>query len=98
MTRATDLELPAERWTPPPAYMAFLDARSRTDWLAYPHELDAGEHGLYVEGCAGPAALVRTREDENALYYVVDLGALKGRRVVAGDHCSPDAAAQTALF
>ena len=98
MTATTDLALPVEHWVPPAAYAPFLDERSRTDWVPYPHDLGSGEHGLYIEGCAGPAALVRTRDDADAPYYVADLGLLKGRRVIAGDHVSPDATVQTALF
>ena len=92
------LELLSKKWLPPPAFSVFLDSEPRTDWVAYPHALSVGEHGFYVRGCAGPAALARTSRDNDAPWFVVDVGALKGRRVIVGNYASAEAMVQTALF
>ena len=88
----------AEEWGPPAAMGALRNPPPRGSWIDYPHSLTAGEHGLQVEACAGYAALVSTDPDPDALRFLVDLGQLKGRRVVLGAFTSPPAEVQEAMF
>jgi hypothetical protein len=96
--RSSSTEIPIERWPPPSAYAPFLDSRPRNDWVLYPHSLESGEHGFYISGCAGPAALAGTDSAPGAPLYVIDIGGMKGTRVIAGTYTSPNAEVQTALF
>jgi hypothetical protein len=98
MSFSAVIERPAERWVPPSAYCAFLDSRSREDWIQYPHSLETGEHAFRVSGCAGPAALARSDDASDAPWYVVDLGGMKGTRVLVGNYAPPVAEVQTSLF
>ena len=76
-----------EEWTPP-ACGAELRAPRQGERLAYPHDLREGEHGFQVESCSGRHALVRLTPDDD-VRYVLDLNALKGRRVLIGSYTSP---------
>lgn len=87
-----------EDWTPPSAMGALGDPPPHGHWIAYPHELDSGQHGLEVEACAGAAALVRTETGADAIRFLADLGQLRGRRVVLGAYSSPVAEVQEAMF
>ncbi|MFJ6392826.1 DUF2797 domain-containing protein [Streptomyces sp. NPDC091972] len=84
-------------WEPPDETRAIVTAPPG-GWPVYEHDVLSGEHGLYVEGCCGQTALVRTEESEAPLRYLVDLGKLKGMRLVAGEFSSPGSAVQSALF
>jgi hypothetical protein len=45
-----------------------------------------------------PAILARTEPGDDSLRFVVDIGGLKGYRIVPGDFVSRESAIQTALF
>jgi hypothetical protein len=85
-----------EEWTPP-ACGAELRAPRQGERLAYPHDLREGEHGFQVESCSGSHALVRLTPDDD-VRYVLDLNALKGRRVLIGSYTSPAMPLQGSLF
>lgn len=86
-----------ESWTPPPEADALLTPQLQQR-VVYPHDLREGEHGLRIESCAGSQALARISSDSDAVRYVVDLNAVKGRRIIAGQFTSPETAFQAALF
>jgi hypothetical protein len=91
-----DMDVPAlpEPWVPPAE-----GARLRTvgDQRAlYPHDLREDGHGFTVVSCIGSQALAVLKDD--AVGYVLDLGALKGRRLILGPFASPGATVQTSLF
>jgi hypothetical protein len=85
-----------EEWRPP-ACGAELRAPRQGERLAYPHDLREGEHGFQVESCSGSHALVRLTPDDD-VRYVLDLNALKGRRVLIGSYTSPAMPLQGSLF
>jgi hypothetical protein len=85
-----------EEWTPP-ACGAELRSQRQGERLAYPHDLREGEHGFQVESCSGSHALVRLAPGGDAR-YVLDLNALKGRRVLIGSYTSPAMPLQGSLF
>jgi len=85
-----------EEWTPP-ACGAELRAPRQGERLAYPHDLREGEHGFQVESCSGSHALVRLTPGDD-VRYVLDLNALKGRRVLIGSYTSPAMPLQGSLF
>lgn len=89
-----------DQWQPPPAMGVLAAEPPAGSWIAYPHDLLAGSHGLVVEAGAGPAVLARTRPgtEAEAIRYVVDLGRLRGARIVLGDVESPEAEVQETLF
>lgn len=87
-----------EQWDPPPDMGALAGEPPQGSWVEYPHDLLAGGHGLLVEACAGAAVLARSRPEADASRYVVDLGRLKGARIVLGDVESPEAEIQEPLF
>ena len=88
----------AEDWSPPEAMGALREPPPHGHRITYPHDLATGEHGLHVEACAGAAALARTGTDADAVRFLVDLGRLRGRRVVLGPFISPVAEVQEAMF
>jgi len=85
-----------EEWTPP-ARGAELRSPRRGERVTYPHDLRGGEHGFQVESCSGSHALVRLAPEDDAR-YVLDLSALKGRRVLIGCYTSPAMPLQGSLF
>jgi hypothetical protein len=87
-----------EAWVPPAAMGALREPPPHGSWIPYPHPLATGEHGWDIEACAGPAALARTEPGEDAVRFLVDLGELKGRRVLLGAFSSPAAEVQEAMF
>jgi len=89
-----------EPWSRPQEMGAFLGPRQAGGWTPYPHDLQTEQHGLLVDACAGQGLLARTGESmtDDDVHYAVDLGKLKGLRVVAGDYSSPEASVQSALF
>ena len=85
-----------EEWTPP-ACGAELRSPRQGERVTYPHDLREGEHGFQVDSCSGSHALVRLAPDDDAR-YVLDLSALKGRRVLIGGYTSPAMPLQGSLF
>ena len=65
--------------------------------MLYPHDLREGEHGLAIVSCIGTQVLAILGGDDQ-VDYVLDLGALKGRRITLGPFASPAAAVQNSLF
>ncbi|MFJ2218366.1 DUF2797 domain-containing protein [Streptomyces sp. NPDC101062] len=86
-----------ERWAPPGE-----GARLRTAGLErvlYPHDVREGEHGFTVVSCIGSQVLtVLGDNDPGGTGHLLDLGLLKGRRIVLGAFTSPGTAVQSALF
>ncbi|WP_254923837.1 MULTISPECIES: DUF2797 domain-containing protein [unclassified Rhodococcus (in: high G+C Gram-positive bacteria)] len=80
-----------ERWAPPAGREALSENVSR---VAYPADIATGSHGLEIRTCVGQA-VIATVDDET---YVVDLAALKGRRIELGAFTSDLPAVQSALF
>ncbi|MGW1018706.1 DUF2797 domain-containing protein [Streptomyces niveus] len=86
-----------EPWTPP-GEGDLLRAPGAGHAL-YPHDPRSGEHGLTVLSCLGSQVLASLDGDGEQLPYLLDLGALKGWRIVLGARfSSPPAAVQSALF
>lgn len=85
-----------EEWAPP-ACGAELRSPRQGERLAYPHDLRGGEHGFQVDSCSGSHALVRLAPGDD-VRYVLDLNALKGRRVLIGSYASPAKPLQASLF
>lgn len=103
LDRATEalsgLNVPAvpEPW-PPPGEGDLLRT-PETGRALYPHDPRSGEHGLTVLSCLGSQILATLNGDGEQLPYLLDLGTLKGRRIVLGaQFSSPPAAVQSALF
>ncbi|MFG2593923.1 DUF2797 domain-containing protein [Streptomyces sp. NPDC048438] len=101
--RATEalsgLNVPAvpEPWTPPGE--GDLLRMPETGRALYPHDPRSGEHGLTVLSCLGSQILATLDGDAEQLPYLLDLGTLKGRRIVLGaKFSSPPSAVQSALF
>jgi hypothetical protein len=91
-------ELVVEAWRPPPDMDSFVGSLPVRGCTAYPHDLRSGEHGLYIDACVGSIALARIQDAPDAMRFVVDVGALKGLRVVSGDFASPTTGIQGQLF
>jgi hypothetical protein len=91
-----DMNVPAvlEVWSPPAE-----GERLRTggEWALYPHDLREGEHGFTSLSCVGSQVLAALDSDED-MAYLLDLGALKGRRIVLGSFNSPNTVVQSTLF
>jgi hypothetical protein len=85
-----------EEWAPP-GCGAELRSPREGERLAYPHDLREGGHGFQVDSCSGSHALVRLAPEDDAR-YVLDLSALKGRRVLIGSYTSPATPLQGSLF
>lgn len=80
-----------ERWDPPAGREALSESVSR---VAYPADIGTGSHGFEIRTCVGQA-VIATVDDAS---YVVDLAALKGRRIELGAFTSDLPAVQSALF
>lgn len=63
---------------------------------AYPQPLDSGEHGMRLESMLGPTALAGLDGVEGE--FLVDLGALKGRKIFFGNYQTDVPALQESLF
>jgi hypothetical protein len=87
-----------QEWPPPAEGRALRSPQCQGERAVYPHDLREGEHGFQIESCAGSHVLVRLSADTETVRYVLDLNALKGRRVVLGDFESPQTTLQPALF
>ncbi|WP_405842583.1 DUF2797 domain-containing protein [Streptomyces platensis] len=84
-----------EQWTAPAEGARMRRAGMKC--ALYPHDLREGEHGFTLDSFIGSQALAALdREDDMA--YLLDLGALKGRRIVLGPFNSRKTAVQSALF
>lgn len=84
-----------EAWAPPAE-----GERLRTidgERVLYPHDLREGEHGFTPLSCVGSQALA-VLDSDNDVDYVLDLGAIKGRRIVLGPFTSPGTTVQASLF
>jgi len=90
-----DLGVPAviELWTPPSE--GGLLRSGGAGRILYPHDVREGEHGFTVVSCVGSQVLAVLDAD---LQCLLDLGALKGRRVAFGPFHSPDIVVQAELF
>lgn len=80
---------PASRGRPPP--------HRQPGAGLYPHDLREGKHGFTPVSCVGSQVLA-VLDHNDAMGYLLDLGALKGRRITLGPFSSPSAAIQTSLF
>jgi hypothetical protein len=89
----TGFEIVAETWNRPALAGRLCSVTARHD---YPHQLDAGAHGFTIRSVCGSFVLATL--DDSDLEFVVDLGRLKGRTIVLGDHRSEVPAVQEALF
>lgn len=90
------MNIPAmpEPWTPPTeGELMHTDAER----ALYPHDVRTGEHGFTPIACIGSQVLAAL-DDADELRYLLDLGALKGRRLTFGTYASPSAAVQSSLF
>lgn len=63
---------------------------------AYPQPLDSGSHGVRLDSILGPTALAGLDGADGE--FLVDLGALKGRKVRFGDFSTEIPALQESLF
>lgn len=92
---AIDIPAMLETWTPP----AEGDRMRVADGvrMLYPHDLRDGEHGFTVVSCIGTQVLA-VLDGDDEVNYVLDLGALKSRRITFGPFASPTAALQNSLF
>ncbi|MDZ4090603.1 MAG: DUF2797 domain-containing protein, partial [Arthrobacter sp.] len=82
-----------ERW-PRPGFSDAVCAPAARH--AYPQELSAGAHGFRIDSLSGSVALARL--DGADLEFVVNLGQLKARTIVLGDHGTGVPAVQESLF
>ncbi|QYX76474.1 DUF2797 domain-containing protein [Streptomyces akebiae] len=91
-----DMNIPSvlEPWAPP-AQGDRLRAPGAARVL-YPHDLREGEHGFTPVSCVGSQVLATLDNDD--VGYLLDLGTLKGRRIMLGSFSSPGTAVQSALF
>ncbi len=91
-----DMNVPAvlEPWTPPGE--GDLLRTAGFERTLYPHDPRKGEHGLTPISCVGSQVLAVLDGDD--LPYLLDLGALKSRRITLGEFTSPGTAVQSTLF
>ncbi|MGH3874019.1 MAG: hypothetical protein ACRDSR_21385 [Pseudonocardiaceae bacterium] len=95
---ALEVSSAREEWSSPAEGLALRSPQLHGDRAVYPHDLREGEHGFHIESCAGTQILARLSAGAEAVRYVLDLNALKGRRIVLGDFHSPETTFQGALF
>jgi hypothetical protein len=86
--------LALETWSPPAEGDLLRTPSARR--MLYPHDLRDGAHGFTVLSCIGTQVLARLGDSD--VDYVLDLGALKGRRVTLGSFASAAEAFQDSLF
>ncbi|MFJ8752177.1 DUF2797 domain-containing protein [Streptomyces sp. NPDC102441] len=92
--RELDVAVVLETWTPPGEGDGLRAAGAER--VLYPHDLREGEHGLTPLSCVGSQVLAVLGHDD--VGYLLDLGLLKGRRILLGSFNSPGTAVQSALF
>ncbi|WP_079408422.1 DUF2797 domain-containing protein [Streptomyces sp. 3211] len=92
-----DMNIPTvlTEWTPPGEGDQLRIAD--TERVRYPHDLREGEHGFTPRSCIGTQVLAVLESDDEA-GYLLDLGVLKGRRIILGPFSSPGTAVQASLF
>ncbi|MEU6230535.1 DUF2797 domain-containing protein [Streptomyces sp. NPDC047042] len=92
-----DMNIPAvrEAWAPPAEGDRLRTADGER--VLYPHDLREGEHGFTPVSCVGSQTLAVLDSDDH-VGYVLDFGALKGRRITFGPFASPSTAVQASLF
>ncbi|MFJ4866552.1 hypothetical protein [Streptomyces sp. NPDC088748] len=92
-----DMNIPTvlTEWTPPGEGDQLRTAD--TERVLYPHDLREGEHGFTPRSCIGTQVLAVLESDDEA-GYLLDLGALKGWRIILGPFSSPGTAVQASLF
>ena len=95
---APDAELVVEPWNPPIGMGLAVGLQPAGGWMAYPHDLRTGDHGLYVDACVGSIVLARAEDAPDAMRFVVDIGSLKGLRMISGEFRSPATTIQGQLF
>lgn len=83
-----------EPWTPPDDFMTVMQDGDRDRYGA---SMKRGEHGFFIEGCAGPFVLARLRSNSN-VSVVADLNETKGLRLELGEFRSQVQAVQAGLF
>ncbi|MEU7068317.1 DUF2797 domain-containing protein [Streptomyces sp. NPDC046161] len=93
----TDLHVPAvlEEWTPPDEGEQLRTGNAER--VLYPHDLREGAHGFTPRACIGTQVLAVLESNDEA-GYLLDLGTLKGRRILLGPFTSPGMAVQASLF
>lgn len=84
-----------EEWAPPSEGDRLRTADAER--VLYPHDLREGEHGFTPISCVGSHVLADLGSAQDA-GYLLDLGALKGRRIGLGPFNSPGTAVQACLF
>lgn len=82
-----------EQWLPSGFSQGVAVPSRRT---AYPQPLDSGPHGIRLDAMLGPTALAGL--DTASGEFLVDLGALKGRKIRFGDYQTDVPALQESLF
>ena len=92
--QASGLELALAPWEPPAQHAGFFTGDSV--FGTYPHPLSRGEHCLTPTAVVGGVALATVNDDDAPL--VVDLDALRGRRIAPADVRSPETMSQQSLF
>ena len=95
---AAQVAIGPEPWQPPHEVTRVFAERPAEGWAVYPHDLHEGTHGFHVSGALGPAVFVRTSAEADAVDFIVDFGSLKGSRIAAGEHVSPETVVQGTLF
>lgn len=99
-TALTDMGVPIvlEPWTPPSEGDRLRAAG--TQRILYPHDPREGEHGFTPLSCVGSKILaaLEGHDGHQSDAYLLDLGALKGRRITLGPFTSPGTAVQPTLF
>ncbi|MCX4826384.1 DUF2797 domain-containing protein [Streptomyces sp. NBC_01142] len=91
-----ELKIPPvlEPWAPPAEGDRLRTSINR---VLYPHDPRQGDHGFMPLSCIGSQILTALNSDDDA-HYVLDLGALKGRRITLGPFTSAGTAVQASLF
>lgn len=82
-----------EQWLPSELSTQVSTPKRRT---AYPQPLESGQHGFRIAAILGTAALVTLAGIDGD--FLVDLGALKGRKIRLGDFSTTIPALQESLF
>ena len=98
-TAVEGFETVEEQWTRPVQADALYAAAAlygNKPRHAYPHPLDAGQHGFHIAAMSGANALARLDGTDAA--FVANLSQLAARTIVLGDFASEVPAVQEALF
>ncbi|TMR38847.1 DUF2797 domain-containing protein [Nonomuraea zeae] len=90
-----DAPMVMEAWTPPAEGERLRTADGTR--VLYPHDLREGEHGFTPVSFLGSQVLALLEQGDD-IGYLLDLGKLKGCRIILGPFTSPDTAVQASLF